>query len=415
MGDAENALPSNKKRAAGREISRDNPGLDDDEEDSGQEAGTFKKASEEVLATRRIVKVRRQQTPASASSNPFANISFVPPPTVPTANASEITTEQKVVEEKPASEEGEGSSEHNGSVKAPALIETNEKDALKETTGESGAGFAGKEKSDSVGKSSPVEETEGKEPAKGTGEGQKENGDGDASPSATTTPLSSFQQLSSNQNAFTGLLGTGFSSSTFSFGSLSKDGPAFGAGSGAKKDGATFPSFNFGKSSNGSSSLFGTAGASDASKSENTGGTASMQEVAVETGEENEKAVFASDAVLFEYLEGGWKERGKGELKVNVSTSDAERARLLMRARGNYRLILNASLFPDMKLASMDKRGITFACMNSTGEGKTGLTTFALKFKDGSVVEEFRTAVTLHKGKAAVLKTPGNSPKASDE
>lgn len=419
MGDAENALPSSKKRAAGREISRDNPGLDDDEEDAEQESGTFKKASEEVLATRRIVKVRRHQTPASASSNPFANISLVPPPTVPTTNLTEVTTEQQAVDEEPASEEKEGSAEDNGSIKAPASIVTNENASLKETAGEVGGGYADKGESDSVGKSSAVE-TE-KEPAKGAREGEeaeKDNGHGDASPSATTTPLSSFQQLSSNQNAFTGLSGTGFSSSTFSFGSVSKDGPAFGAGSGSvfgvKNDGATFPSFNFGKSSNGSSSLFGAAGASDASKSE-ISGLPSMHEVAVETGEENEKAVFTADAVLFEYLDGGWKERGKGELKVNVSTSDAERARLLMRARGNYRLILNASLFPDMKLTSMDKRGITFACINSTGEDKNGLTTFALKFKDGSVVAEFRTVVALHKGKSAVLKTPENSPKASDD
>lgn len=418
MGDAENALPSSKKRAAGREISRDNPGLDDDEDDAEQESGTFKKASEEVLATRRIVKVRRHQTPASASSNPFANISLVPPPTVPTANLTEVTTGQQAVDETLASEEKEGSADDNGSIKAPASIETN--DALKETPGEVGAGSADKGESDLVGKSSAVETAE-KEPAKGPREGEeaeKDNGHGDASPSVTTIPLSSFQQLSSYQNAFTGLSGTGFSSSTFSFGSVSKDGPAFGAGSGSvfgvKNDGVTFPSFNFGKSSNGSSSLFGAAGASDASKSENTG-LPSMHEVAVETGEENEKAVFTADAVLFEYLDGGWKERGKGELKVNVCTSDAERARLLMRARGNYRLILNASLFPDMKLTSMDKRGITFACINSTGEDKNGLTTFALKFKDGSVVEDFRTAVALHKGKAAVLKTPENSPKASDD
>jgi len=49
----------------------------------------------------------------------------------------------------------------------------------------------------------------------------------DKDKSEPTAPLSSFQQLSSSQNAFTGLSGT------FSFGSLSKDGPAFGSGSGS--------------------------------------------------------------------------------------------------------------------------------------------------------------------------------------
>ncbi|GAB4841996.1 Nuclear pore complex protein nup50a [Ancistrocladus abbreviatus] len=141
-----------------------------------------------------------------------------------------------------------------------------------------------------------------------------------------------------------------------------------------------------------------------------------LSEVPVETGEENEEIVFTADAVLFEYLDGGWKERGKGEVKVNVSSPGREKARLVMRARGNYRLILNASLYSDMKLTNMDKRGVTFACMNSATDEKKGLSTFALKFKDGSFVESFTAAVAAHKGKAAsVLKTPENSPKASDD
>ena len=98
---------------------------------------------------------------------------------------------------------------------------------------------------------------------------------------------------------------------------------------------------------------------------------------------------------MFEFLDGGWRERGKGEVKVNVS-SNGGKARLVMRAKGNYRLILNASLYPEMKLVSMDKKGITFACVNS--EGRDGLSTFALKFKDPTILEEFRVAVDKHKG-----------------
>ncbi|XWS11888.1 hypothetical protein CRYUN_Cryun37aG0043400 [Craigia yunnanensis] len=171
------------------------------------------------------------------------------------------------------------------------------------------------------------------------------------------------------------------------------------------------PSFGFGLSTNGNSSLFNTSETSIVSKSEGSGFPA-LQEVSIETGEENEKMVFSADSVLFEFINRGWKERGKGELKVNVSTTGAERARVLMRARGNYRLILNASLYPDMKLTNMDKRGITFACMNSTGEEKEGLCTFALKFKDASIVEEFRAIAMAHKVETTVvLKTPKNSPK----
>ncbi|XVF74630.1 hypothetical protein PTKIN_Ptkin13bG0126500 [Pterospermum kingtungense] len=455
MGDAQNALPPSKKRAAGREISRDNPGLDDEEDSSELETGTFKRASDEVLANRRIVKVRRNQTTSTASSNPFSGICLVPP-TEPTATAgpapesSGTTTE--VTAEAPISSEKEVSEDGKNDVNKSEIIEAGNNHQAENKTDETEPESA-KSESENIEQSKrkkdePVSEAvNGKETAEDKGsdvvneESQKEANDeklaGDvktededkkddktsnadkidksnenADSTAGGASLSSFQQLSSSQNAFTGLAGTGFSTSSFSFGSTTKDGstssvPLFGQ----KND---QPSFGFGLSTNGSASLFNTSGTSIVPKSEGSGFPA-MQEVPVETGEENEKVVFSADSVLFEFINGGWKERGKGELKVNVSTTGAERARVLMRARGHYRLILNASLYPDMKLTNMDKRGITFACMNSTGEDKEGLSTFALKFKDASMVEEFRAAVMAHKGKTtAVLKTPENSPKASE-
>nr|XP_034899992.1 nuclear pore complex protein NUP50A-like isoform X3 [Populus alba] len=473
MGDAENALPSSKKRAASSEISRDNPGLDDDGPVE-QETGTFKKASDEVLARRKIVKVRRSQTTSTPSSNPFAGIRLVPP-TEPIAAPAVATIEvvsarQQVSEEGQSDtceevEKGKGEkselseSEIDKPVAEVATCKTDEpvaetavdkvsvedkgkaidkpvteiskdEEKSKESEGKADEPVAenaiGKESSEDKGINSAVNEAtelkvDNEKPAED--ETEKENAGGDDTenqdkkdngseivyPSAEAAPLNSFQQLSSSQNAFTGLAGTGFSTSTFTFGSVPKDGSALGSGSGSlfgQKN--EQPSFGFGLSNNGSSSL-----SSIVSKTEGSG-FPSMQEVPVETGEENERVVFSADSVLFEFLDGGWKERGKGELKVNVSAAGAERARLLMRARGHFRLILNASLYPDMKLANMDKRGITFACMNSIGEGKDSLSTFALKFKDASIVEEFCAAVTAHKDKApAAMKTPENSPKAS--
>nr|BAC42920.1 unknown protein [Arabidopsis thaliana] len=69
----------------------------------------------------------------------------------------------------------------------------------------------------------------------------------------------------------------------------------------------------------------------------------------------------------------------------------------------------------------MDKKGITFACVNSVSDAKDGLSTLALKFKDPTVVEEFRAVIEEHKDSkpsvaeaAAPLKTPENSPSAED-
>ncbi|KAM0880315.1 hypothetical protein ACQ4PT_033682 [Festuca glaucescens] len=75
MADEEHAQ-SSRKRVADKQINKDHPEPDDDSAD--EEPGTFKKASEEVMATRRIVKVRRQQLAPAPSSNPFSAIRFTP-------------------------------------------------------------------------------------------------------------------------------------------------------------------------------------------------------------------------------------------------------------------------------------------------------------------------------------------------
>uniref|UniRef100_A0A453SUC8 RanBD1 domain-containing protein n=1 Tax=Aegilops tauschii subsp. strangulata TaxID=200361 RepID=A0A453SUC8_AEGTS len=225
------------------------------------------------------------------------------------------------------------------------------------------------------------------------------------------TPLFSFMNVSSGHNAFTGLAGTGFSASSFSFGSASKEStnaPLFGL----KNDSASFPSFNIGGTNNNGSSVPSLVAAAEAPKK------FIMPEGPVETGEENEMAVFTADSAMYEYLDGGWKERGKGELKLNIPVSGGERSRLVMRAKGNYRLVLNASLYDDMSLKDMEKKGVTFACINSTGDSPGRLTTFALKFKDTGVRDDFKAAVEAHKAKKAsdaMPKTPESSPKVSDD
>ncbi|KAF8769780.1 hypothetical protein HU200_006394 [Digitaria exilis] len=71
---------------------------------------------------------------------------------------------------------------------------------------------------------------------------------------SSVTPMFSFTNLSSGQNSFTGLAKTGFSSSSFSFGSAPKDGSSAGPLFGLKTDGSTFPSFTLGATNNRSSS-----------------------------------------------------------------------------------------------------------------------------------------------------------------
>nr|BAO49702.1 nuclear pore complex protein Nup50b [Nicotiana benthamiana] len=443
MGDAESLQPS-KKRAAVKELSRDNPGLDDDNESSEQESGTFKRASDEVMASRRIVKVRKMpSTTTTPSSKPFAGIRFLPPtdasatPAVTTTEAGSGATTYKNPEE--SNDQSEATKEEETYVKREAdhEKETDGKSKLPENRSDESKADENvdKEKVDNPNEHNIPESTKKKaaesekieddtkativvektandvevEGNKTENKEEKHVSDGENEKGAETASFSSFQQLSSSQNAFTGLAGTGFSNTTFSFGASSKEGSPLGSGSlfGVKSDQSPF---GLNLSTNGNASLFGNSGSSSVNKGEGIG-IPSMQEVPVETGEENEKAIFTADSALFEFLNGGWKERGKGELKLNISSTETGKARLVMRTRGNYRLILNANLYPEMKLTNMDKKGVTFACMNSAGDGKDGLSTIALKFKDASIVEEFRAVVMEHKDKMpGSLKTPQNSP-----
>lgn len=110
MGGSEDSLQPSKKRAAGRELNRDRPELDDEEEDNSEVGGSFKKASEEVLATRRIVKVRRNQTASAPASNPFAGIRLVPPTADSAAKLEEVKETETVETDRSESKSEEAES-----------------------------------------------------------------------------------------------------------------------------------------------------------------------------------------------------------------------------------------------------------------------------------------------------------------
>ncbi|KAJ4763177.1 NUP50 (Nucleoporin 50 kDa) protein [Rhynchospora pubera] len=401
-------MADSKKRVAGRQLTRDDP--DPDENETETEVGSFKKASEEVMATRRIVKVKRTLQQATPAANPFSGIRLVPPTANPTSQEPE--NENKNVGENKETQKIEDLNGDETNISQNGEVENGkgkEIEGENKNGGHSSVEMAEEDKKAKVDSTADislaeVKEDDGsdsKEYVESKTESQKETGNEDESKAGEkektlgqTGSLSSFGQLSSGQNAFQGLAGTGFSTSSFSFGSGSTEGSA-------------------------PISAFANAGPVFGSKPDS-----SLKEVPIETGEENEETVFTADVVLFEFLQGGWKERGKGEVKLNVPVSDnGKKPRLVMRTKGNYRLVLNASLYPDMALKDMDKRGVTFACLNSAGEGEagSGLSTFALKFKEAGIRDDFCGVVSAHKGDkekeeaTAVLKNPENSPKESNE
>lgn len=76
------------------------------------------------------------------------------------------------------------------------------------------------------------------------------------------------------------------------------------------------------------------------------------------TGEEDEESIHSIRAKLYTMAEDqSWRERGTGTLRVNVpkKSSDKRPARLVMRADGVLRVILNVALFKGMKCELQEK------------------------------------------------------------
>ncbi|KAI5079127.1 hypothetical protein GOP47_0006798 [Adiantum capillus-veneris] len=517
MGDDHGmAGPPAKKRGAARQISKDDGSDSEGDSFVPVESGSFQKASEEVIASRRIVKVRRMPAAQAPSApNPFAAIRLVAPttssgvPLVPVASVTGLapsyeTGEETVVKDKvigkgstdavhgderkdekgevEAAEESvevakakthgstgavevQGKENGEGKLempKSPNVEDDTKKNVQSDDVDVKGEVVTGSNASDllpmnkglEVGEScNDLPKDKGKEEAKSqsNNEGKQDvdkkdlresdQGDAvkgeepvalatsntsderavgkDALPPLGTATSGSFSFGTAPSSFETPTAFASFSSTWAAFGSGTASGTSLGSGfalSKAASDGAfASASSPFGNSNGSSFQLFNTQSSStilsSGPPSQPPASAAQFQGGITPTGEEQEKMVFGADATLFEFFDAAWKERGKGELRINVPLDKAGKARLLMRSKGNLRLILNASLFPDMKMTSMDSRGVTFVCVNSAVEEKSGLSTYALKFKDSIAAANFRDAVEAHKSLSQEdLKTPENSP-----
>lgn len=138
------------------------------------------------------------------------------------------------------------------------------------------------------------------------------------------------------------------------------------------------------------------------------------EQVARETGEESESTLFSGNGVLFEWSDASkqWRERGRGEVRVNIHTSSGQ-GRIVMRQKGNLRVLLNANLWPDMALTLMDgKAGVTFACVNHVfmtdvaeesvaGHIDGKLMTYALRISPIETLDTFINVVNENKRRSA--------------
>ncbi|KAL0319834.1 UNVERIFIED_CONTAM: hypothetical protein Sradi_5244900 [Sesamum radiatum] len=219
-------------------------------------------------------------TEPTHASNPFGAIRLVPPASPPVAvaeaEASRVTSkeneqsdknnsESENVTDEPKGESSEDVKPSESKVDASKVVFDSEKDESnivgEQSIAKSAVGEVTEGEDSGIVAKKPAEadnsENESRKDVDDT-EKSEEKGNGEAitEKTAKTASFSSFQQLSSSQNAVSGLVGTGFSSTSFSFGSIPKDGSPLGSTTGSLfglKNNQ--PSFGFGISNNGNSSF----------------------------------------------------------------------------------------------------------------------------------------------------------------
>jgi len=95
----------------------------------------------------------------------------------------------------------------------------------------------------------------------------------------------------------------------------------------------------------------------------------SVKKVDVKTGEEEEERIFSVRAKLLELdatlAMPTWKERGVGQVHINQSKASC---RIVMRAEGILKLILNALIFPSMSCERVQDKGVRISPIGENGK-----------------------------------------------
>ncbi|PSC76436.1 nuclear pore complex NUP50A [Micractinium conductrix] len=434
-------MEPNAKRRNDRQLTKDDAS---DEEEEVVDPGNFARASEDVLKQRKIVRARRGadvggapkaanpfagiQLAAAAggvpAANPFTGVSFTaggatpaPTPTKPPAAAAPAAAAPAQPAEQAAPAGGDQAAAAQPAAAGEQHAEEKAAEALK-------AAEAPK----------PAAAASGGFGSFGAGAGAGGGGLAFGSSGGFGSTAGGFGSLAGSTGATFSFGGAATAasggSSIFSFSTTAA--PSFGLAGGAAASGsdaapapAPAPSAGgslFGATPASGTPLFGAAAPAAPKVELPQGG-------AVPTGEEDERTLFSGEGALFEFgTDKQWRERGRGEMRVNVNSSG--QGRLVMRQKGNLRLLMNANLWGEMQVSKMEGgKGATFACVNAAVPGDQGkkeggaggeaavaggeaaaggdadakpaaaphLATFALRIKAPDVLDQFIAAVNAHK------------------
>ncbi|KAG1654332.1 hypothetical protein FOA52_013731 [Chlamydomonas sp. UWO 241] len=449
--------PNSKRRAGGDQLTKDD--ISDGDDDEGVDPGSWKPVDPEI-AKRRKVKVRRaggpaepalvpeepvsSGPPAAAAANPFAGIALAAPAAATANPFAGFNLMAPAGDQAKAANGDVDKADMTGGVAAASEDKATAKPAG--TPAASGIGFGSTVAS---GGSAWAALASSSTPTSGFGGFA-------AAAAAGATPGSGSTAGGFGGGGFGGFGGTG----GFAAGGAAAAAAAAaggGAGNGADAPGGAATPL-FGSSLKSSGFSFGTGsfpapkatppGASSGGADGDGGGeggdgeggnvevfgesTAEFRPVVempdatkVVTGEEDESVRFTAPSTLFEFdgATNKWRERGKGEFRLN--TDKTGQARMVMRQAGNYRLLLNASVYPGMAVQKMaGDVGVSFACFNAAAAAEAAaatpekkdeasaagatLATWALKIKSREQVNRLHEELTsLNAAKGAEVAATG--------
>jgi len=125
-----------------------------------------------------------------------------------------------------------------------------------------------------------------------------------------------------------------------------------------------------------------------------------VQKQDVHTGEEDEEKIHSFNVKVFQ-LESGeeskvWKERGKGELRLNVRKDDAKKSRVIFRTDKIHKLVLNMPLYSNTSVDKASDTSIRLCGFNNIEKLQFESFLIRLRSKDetatlAKALEEYRS------------------------
>ncbi|KAL9889267.1 uncharacterized protein ACN427_008645 [Glossina fuscipes fuscipes] len=133
------------------------------------------------------------------------------------------------------------------------------------------------------------------------------------------------------------------------------------------------------------------------------------EKVKVKTGEEEEETLYVHRAKLYRFIDGEWKERGIGNVKI-LRHKETKKLRVIMRRDQVLKICLNHNLNEDVDYKRKDHKSWLFV-VNDFSEEAIELQKLSLRFKNKEIADKFMEAVikALDGTASPIIETVGSN------